>query len=235
MDLVRDICSLGRFARDDAKIKVRQPISEVIIDSNNKDIIGDIDTIIKEELNVKNILYISDMTKYMDYVIKPNFREVGKKLGSKVKAFQESLTTLTNEQITTLKEKSIVINVAGEDLEVTPDMVEINVKVKEGYYSSSNAKTFVILNTDLTQELILEGIARELVRKIQSLRKDADLVITDRIKVYYDGDTLIDDTIKTYSEFIKNETLAVELIKKSNVSEKFDMNDTTAELKIEKI
>ena len=235
MDLVRDICSLGRFARDDAKIKVRQPISEVIIDSNNKDIIGDIDTIIKEELNVKNILYISDMTKYMDYVIKPNFREVGKKIGSKVKAFQESLTTLTNEQITTLKEKSIVINVAGEDLEVTPDMVEINVKVKEGYYSSSNAKTFVILNTDLTQELILEGIARELVRKIQSLRKDADLVITDRIKVYYDGDTLIDDTIKTYSEFIKNETLAVELIKKSNVSEKFDMNDTTAELKIEKI
>ena len=114
-------------------------------------------------------------------------------------------------------------------------MVEINVKVKEGYYSSSNAKTFVILNTELTQELILEGIARELVRKIQSLRKDADLVITDRIKVYYDGDTLIDDTIKTYSEFIKNETLAVELIKKSNVSEKFDMNDTTAELKIEKI
>lgn len=235
MDLVRDICSLGRFARDDAKIKVRQPISEVIIDSNNKNIIGDIDTIIKEELNVKNILYISDMTKYMDYVIKPNFREVGKKLGSKVKAFQESLTTLTNEQITTLKEKSIVINVAGEDLEVTPDMVEINVKVKEGYYSSSNAKTFVILNTELTQELILEGIARELVRKIQSLRKDADLVITDRIKVYYDGDTLIDDTIKTYSEFIKNETLAVELIKKSNVSEKFDMNGTTAELKIEKI
>ena len=114
-------------------------------------------------------------------------------------------------------------------------MVEINVKVKEGYYSSSNAKTFVILNTELTQELILEGIARELVRKIQSLRKDADLVITDRIKVYYDGDTLIDDTIKAHSEFIKNETLAVELIKKSNVSEKFDMNDTTAELKIEKI
>ena len=133
------------------------------------------------------------------------------------------------------KEESIVINVAGEDLEVTPDMVEINVKVKEGYYSSSNAKTFVILNTELTQELILEGIARELVRKIQSLRKDADLVITDRIKVYYDGDTLIDDTIKAHSEFIKNETLAVELIKKSNVSEKFDMNDTTAELKIEKI
>ena len=134
-----------------------------------------------------------------------------------------------------LKEKSIVINVAGEDLEVTPDMVEINVKVKEGYYSSSNAKTLVILNTELTQELILEGIARELVRKIQSLRKDADLVITDRIKVYYDGDALIDDTIKAHSEFIKNETLAVELIKKSNVSEKFDMNDTTAELKIEKI
>lgn len=235
MDLVRDICSLGRFARDDAKIKVRQPISEVILDSNSKALIGDIDSIIKEELNVKNILYIEDMTKYMNYIIKPNFREVGKKLGSKVKSFQDKLTTLTTTEISNLKDNSIMMDLDGEELEVTPDMVEISVKVKEGYCSSSNSKTFVILNTELTHELIVEGIAREIVRKIQSLRKDADLVITDRIKVYYDGNELIDETIQVHNEFIKNETLAVDLIKHSNVSEKFDINDTTAELKIEKI
>ena len=94
---------------------------------------------------------------------------------------------------------------------------------------------FVILNTELTHELIIEGIARELVRKIQSLRKDADLVITDRINVYYDGEELIEETINVHEEFIKNETLADALIKQSNVSEKFEMNETTAELKIEKI
>ena len=135
----------------------------------------------------------------------------------------------------TLKDSSITLMVDGEELEVTPDMVEISVQVKDGYCSSSNAKTFVILNTELTHDLIIEGIAREIVRKIQSLRKDADLVITDRIKVYYDGNAFIEETITTYEDFIKNETLAVELIKQANISEKFDMNDNQAELKIERI
>ena len=134
-----------------------------------------------------------------------------------------------------LKGETVTIDFDGGRLDITPDMVDVRIESKEGFNVGMQNNKFIILNTELTQELILEGIARELVRKIQSLRKDADLVITDRIKVYYDGDTLIDDTIKAHSEFIKNETLAVELIKKSNVSEKFDMNDTTAELKIEKI
>src|SRR5574344_2162617 len=99
MDLVRDICSLGRFAREDAKIKVRQPISEVILPIKDKDIIGNLTSIIKEELNVKNITYIDDITKYMDYTIKPNFREVGKSLGSKIKDFQDALSKLTTRDI----------------------------------------------------------------------------------------------------------------------------------------
>lgn len=234
MDLVRDICSLGRFARDDAKIKVRQPISEVILDAEDKKIIGDLDIIVKEELNVKNVLYISDMAKYMDYTIKPNFREVGKKLGSKVKSFQEALMNLTNDDILTLRDKSITIDLEGESLDVTPDMVEINVKVKEGYCSSSNAKTFVILNTELTEELIIEGIARELVRKIQSLRKEADLVITDHIKVYYNGPEEIAKAIEVHNEFIKGETLANTITKNEDLTDSCDINDFETYLSIEK-
>ena len=234
MDLIRDICSLGRFAREEAKIKVRQPISELILDSKDEKVISNLYTIIKEELNVKNIVFIKDMDKYMEYIIKPNFREVGKVFGPKVNMFAETLKTLTHDQISKLREENITINFDGEDLIVTPQMVDINIKVKEGYCSSNNGKTFVILNTELSEDLIVEGIARELIRKIQSIRKEMDLIITDRINVYYNGNEMIDKTISNHSEFIKNETLAINLIKSEDLKESYDINDIDVYIKIEK-
>ena len=234
MDLTRDICSLGRFAREEAKIKVRQPISELILSHENKDLICTLEDMIKEELNVKNILYIEDMTKYMDYIIKPNFREVGKTLGPKIKLFQEALTKLTTKEIEQIKNGSISIELDGEPFEVDSTKVEISVKVKEGYCSSNNGTTFVILNTELTDELITEGIARELIRTIQNLRKEADLVITDHIKVYYSGNEKIDRAIEIHNEFIKGETLANNIIKDNNINEKYDINDIETYIKIEK-
>ena len=165
MDLIRDICSLGRFAREEAKIKVRQPISELILDSNDEKTIGNLQVIIKEELNVKNIIFIKDMDKYMEYIVKPNFREVGKLFGPKVNMFAETLKTLSHDEISKLRNEEIEIVFDGSTIKVVPNMVDINVKVKEGYCSSNNGKTFVILNTELTDELILEGIARELIRR----------------------------------------------------------------------
>ena len=235
MDLVRDVCSLGRFAREDAKIKVRQPISEVLLDSSISSKISEFESVIKEELNVKNITYIDNMTDYLDYVIKPNFREVGKMFGSNVGEFTKLLGTLSVNDIETLKNESIHVDFMGSDLEITPSMVIITVNVKEGYCSSNNGKVFVILNTELTEDLILEGLAREFVRKVQSLRKDNDYVITDRINVYYDGNDMIDKTIEKYNEYIKNETLAVELIKDSTLVDVCDMNGISVKVKTERI
>ena len=235
MDLVRDVCSLGRFAREDVKIKVRQPISEVLLDNSISSKISEFESVIKEELNVKNITYIDNMTDYLDYVIKPNFREVGKMFGSNVGEFTKLLNTLSVSQIETLKNDSINVKFMGEDLEITPSMVLISVNVKEGYCSSNNGKVFVILNTELTEDLILEGLAREFVRKVQSLRKDNDYVITDRINVYYDGDDRLDKTIDVYNEYIKNETLAVELIKDSSLVDAYDMNGVMVKVKTERI
>ncbi len=232
MDLVRDICSLGRDAREDVKIKVRQPISEIIVPANDRDIIGDLESVIKEELNVKNITYISDLTEYMDYTIKPNFKEVGKILGSKIKSFGEVLSKLTTKEIDTIKNGSMMLTIDGEDMEVTSDMVLISIVSKEGYASSANRNTCIILNTELTDELVMEGIAREIVRKIQSLRKEADLVITDRIDVLYNGDEKIAKTLEMFDEYIKNETLALSFTKQENVSEKYDINGMEAEFKI---
>ncbi len=235
MDLVRDICSLGRFAREDAKIKVRQPISEVLLDKNVSKLINEFESVIKEELNVKEITYIDNMTDYLDYIIKPNFREVGKLFGSNVGEFTKLLGTLSVSQIETLKTDSIKVDFMGEELEITPSMVLITVNVKEGYCSSNNGHVFVILNTELNEDLILEGLAREIVRKVQSLRKDNDYIITDRIKLYYDGSEMIDKTISKYSDYIKNETLAVELIKDSGLEESYDMNGEAVKVKTERI
>ena len=235
MDLVRDVCSLGRFAREDAKIKVRQPISEVLLDSALSSKINEFEGVIKEELNVKNITYIDNMTDYLDYVIKPNFREVGKMFGSNVGEFTKLLGTLTVENIETLKCDSIHVEFMGEDLEITPSMVIISVSVREGYCSSNNGNVFVILNTELNEDLILEGLAREFVRKVQSLRKDNDYIITDRINVYYDGSDMLDKMILNYNEYIKNETLAVELIKDSSLVESYDMNGESVKVKTERV
>ena len=234
MDLVRDICSLGRFAREEAKIKVRQPISELILAFDNKHLVDTLEDMIKEELNVKNILYIKDMTKYMDYIIKPNFKEVGKVLGPKIKTFQTKLTKLSTEEIEQIKNGSLVMNLDGQNLEVNSTMVDISIKVKEGYCSSNNGKTFVILNTELTDELITEGIARELIRKIQSLRKEADLVITDHIKVYYNGPEEITKAIEVHSQFIKGETLANSIAKDESLTESYDINDIETYIAIKK-
>ena len=235
MDLVRSICSLGRFAREDVKIKVRQPISEVLLDKQNENIIGNLTSIIKEELNVKNINFIDDLSIYMNYKIKPNYREVGKTFGPLIKDFADKLATLTNEEIVKINEDGLEIDFNGDKLLVTNNMVDIQIEAKDGFCSASDNKVFVILNTNLTDELIKEGVARELVRKIQSIRKDMDLVITDHIKIYYYGSEVLDNVIELFDNYIKNETLADEIIKFENISELYELNDEQAQLKVEKI
>ena len=234
MDLVRDICSLGRFAREEAKIKVRQPISEIILGQKYDSIIGDLVSVIKEELNVKNVTYKDDVTKYMNYIVKPNYREVGKTFGPKINEFANLLNTLSHEQIENIKNGSLNVKFDDENLNITPNMVDIQIKVKDGFCSSTNNSTFVILNTDLTEDLICEGNAREIVRTIQSIRKDIDLNIVDRIKVYYQGNVQIDKAMQEYEEFIKGETLAKEIIKQDSIDTKYNVNDIEVGIKIEK-
>jgi isoleucyl-tRNA synthetase len=235
MDLVRDICSLGRDARETANIKVRQPISEVVIDEKVKDIIGDLDTIIKEELNVKEISYKTDMTDYLKYSLKPNFKVLGKELGPKVKLLGEVLSKLSSPDCYKAYNELLTIKLDGEDFTLDRENTILNIEVKDGYTASSNSNLCVVLNTNLTESLILEGLAREMVRTVQSLRKEADFVITDHIKVYYTGDSDIDDMLKEFTEYVKNETLAEEIVKKDVKSEDYDLNGHAVRIVVERI
>ena len=236
MDLVRDLISLGRNAREEVKIKVRQPISEVIIDGKNKNIIGNLVDLIKEELNVKKVTFATDLSLYMNFEVKPNFKICGKMFGQHMKEFQEQLTKLTEEEISALeKEQSIKVIVAGEDVEVIPEMVEIRVSSKDGFNASHEGNNFIVLNTTLTKELINEGIVREFISKVQNLRKAKDFDITDRIKIYYSKSEEFNNAIKDFIELIKSETLAVELIEAEVNTEETNLNGVIVKFDVEQI
>lgn len=234
MDLVRDLISLGRNVREEVKIKVRQPISEVIIDGKNEQIISDLVSLIKEELNVKNVIFVNNLNEYMNIEVKPNFKVCGKIFGSNMKEFQEKLTQLSEEEIESLQNNcNITINVAGNNTEVTSEMVELRVSSKEGFNAAHENSNFIILNTQLTEDLIKEGIVRELISKVQNLRKEKDFEITDRINLYISGNKEIIDIVNEYQEMIKNEVLALNIEEKENLSYEVDLNGNKAFIDVE--
>ena len=235
MDLVRDVCSLGRFAREEVNIKVRQPIQSLILPKSDEIIIGDLLDVIKEELNVKEVVFKEDMTTYLEYIVKPNFKVLGKTLGPKIKELQEVLSKLTSKEIGQISEGGLTVKLDGEDFTLTDEMVLISIKQKEGYASTSNNRTCVVLETELTEELILEGLAREFVRKVQSLRKDADFVITDHINIYYNGTEAIDKMLDMYKDYIMGEVLGEKLVKDDKLEEYFELNDEKAAIKVERV
>ena len=234
MDLVRDLISLGRNAREEVKIKVRQPISEIIIDGKNKELIGDLTDLIKEELNVKNVVFENDLSKYMNFTIKPNFKVCGKMFGKEINNYAKMLSTLNDEDVNKLQNgNTITHEFNGETLEIIPDMVDIRIESKEGFDAAKENNNFIILNTTLTEDLINEGIVRELVSKVQNLRKVKDFDVADRITLYYDGD--IESIISEFTDYIKKETLSVDIAKKEDLSENFNLNGIDVKLDVEKV
>ena len=235
MELVRDICSLGRNAREDAAIKVRQPLNFMILPLVDEAVIENFESIIKEELNIKEIVYKDDMTEYMDYIVKPNFKVVGKVFGPKMKDFQEAVSKLDINDVNKIKAGYFKMNFLGEEIEVTEDMILTTLKNKKGYCAASNGKTSIVLDTSLTEDLILEGLAREVVRKVQNLRKEANFIITDHINLYYHGDEVFDKMLTLYDSYIKNETLADTLIEDNKLNKDIELNDIVVGLRVERV
>ena len=218
MDMVKNLVKLGRASREEAKIKVRQPISKVVIDAKHKDIIGNLTDLIKEELNVKDIEFSTDIIGFMNYDIKPNFATLGKKLGAKLKPLGQTLSTSDSKTIvdTVNKDGQITFNLNGEDTVLTKEDFLINVKAKEGYDVGAEADLFIVLDTNLTKELIQEGYAREFISKIQQTRKNNGYEMMDKIQISYTSDDEVKEAIEVFDEFIKDETLATKITFEEN-------------------
>lgn len=236
MDLVRNIISLGRNAREEAKIKVRQPINEIILDGKNKTIINDLIDLIKEELNVKNVTFTQDLKEYISYEIKPNFKVCGPILGKNIKEFQDKLKDFTADNINTLeKGNTITLNIGGNDIDITYDMLDIRINSKDGFNASNEGNNFIILNTTLTDELMNEGIVREFISKVQQIRKTNNYEMMDNINIYYSHNDEFNKSITNYIDFIKKETLAIDLIESDeNYKNTYDLNGIELGIRLEK-
>ena len=236
MDTVRDLISLGRKIREDVKIKVRQPIQEVILDQKLKSVIGNLTTLIEEELNVKQINFTKDLDEYINFEIKPNFKVCGKIFGSNVKALSNYLKDLDKKTISNLeKGETITITLNKEEYTLTKDMLDIRVNSKEGYNTGVLNNLFIILNTTLNEDLINEGIARELISKVQQLRKTKDFNITDRIYIYYYTDIDLLKKLDKYLDFIKKETLCDMIIQEKIVDEISNLNGIDVYLDVKRV
>lgn len=234
MDLVRSLIRIGRFVREESDLKVRQPVSEVLIDGKNKDIIEDLVPLIKEELNVKEVVFASNLNKYMNFSIKPNFKVVGKIFGSKIKEFQEKLENLSEEDLESINHNTYSMDIGGVTYNITKDMIEVRISSKEGFNVGMENNNFVILNTELTEELILEGIAREFVSKVQNIRKNKDLNVVDRISILVSGDETFSKSLEMFTDYIKNETLAINIEESGDLKEKYDLNGHEVYIEIKK-
>lgn len=233
MDLVRDLISLGRNVREETKIKVRQPISEAILDGKNKNIIGDLTELIKEELNVKEIKFVDDLSIYMNYEVKPNFKVCGPLLGSSIKSFQGYVKNFNYGDIKNLEEgNEVKINLDGKEITITYDMLDVRITSKEGFNSTHEGNNFIVLNTTLNKDLINEGIARELISKIQQLRKNKDFNIVDRINIYYSHNDEIEEAIEEYRDMIMKDTLAEQIDERNDLTEEFNINGIEVKLDV---
>ncbi len=233
MDLVIDFISMGRNSRDEAKIKVRQPIQDVIIDSKYKNIIGNMEELIKEELNVKEVKYIDDMSEYMNISYRPNYREAGKYFGSDIKAFADYLNNITSDDISKLNNGNLKIKLNENEYDVTLNLVDVRISSKDGYDVVTSDDKAIILNTDLTYDLICEGLARETVSKIQQIRKNNGYDIVDRINIYYSSNDEYAKNISNYIDFIKDETLAINVNREDNIDTEISINDYVVGVRLE--
>lgn len=231
MDTVRTLISIGRNIREEVKIKVREPLSECLLDGRLENLIGNLKDLILEELNVKEVIFTNDLNKYMDFNIKPNYKTAGPIFGANIKTFADILAKLSSEEINKLNNnESIEIIIDETTYSIDESYIDIRISAKDGYNAGMENNLFVILNTNRTKELILEGIAREFISKVQNIRKNEDYNVSDRIIINYNGDADIIEAVDTFKDFISGETLATEIIYNEDIANKIDLNGHEANI-----
>ncbi|MBU1107822.1 MAG: isoleucine--tRNA ligase [Candidatus Riflebacteria bacterium] len=226
MEFIMKVVQLGRAARNEANLKVRQPLAEmkvVVADDFERDALKVMEHLLQEELNIKNVCSISDSTSLVKYVAKPNFRTLGqgplKGMIPQIKAHLESVDG--NKVRKQLESGGYEFTLDGKPVTLKPEEVELQALASEEYSLQTEGKLSIALKKVLSRELILEGLARELVNKIQFMRKELGFDIIDRIKVGYevldaDQKSEIDDTISQFGSYIAQETLAKSIDSQNN-------------------
>jgi len=214
MEIAQRVVYLTRSIRAKNNLKVRQPLLKmmVAIDKSKRDALQKMEDVILEEVNIKELIILDDDSAIVNKSAKPNFKVVGPKYGKLVKALTTAIKNLDGASISLLeKNGELEISVENEKVKITKEDIEIVSHEIEGWLVESEEGVTVAVDTELNEELIAEGYAREFVNRIQNMRKDADFDVVDRIKVFYSSEQKLNDYLTKFNDYIANEVLADEI------------------------
>lgn len=229
MRLAQKISSLGLGLRKKAKIRVRQPLQKILIPTTGggmKEQVDQIRELISTELNVKEIELIEDSSKILTKSAKPNFKKLGPKLGKKVKFLKPAMAALSQEAIFNLElTGKLVLNLDGEDVELTSEDIETQNEDIPGWLVANSGNVVVALDITITDALAMEGLAREIVNRVQNIRKSSGFEVTDKVAITLEQKPRIPEVVETYRDYICNETLAERLTLSDSLTGATDVLD----------
>lgn len=239
MDIAQRVVYLTRSMRAKSNLKVRQPLNKIIIaiDNEKKDAVYQMEDVILEEVNIKELNVLEDDSELVNKSAKANFKSIGPKYGKLVKQLAAEINKFSKEQIDELeKNGEITINLDGSEINLTTEDVEIVRTEIESWVVESEEGITVAIDSELTEDLIAEGYAREFVNRIQNMRKDNGFDVVDRIRIFLDSDEKLFKYIDEFSDYIKMETLAdsIEKDKLNNQNEKVKIGDYECVIEIAK-
>jgi isoleucyl-tRNA synthetase len=224
MGLVIELVSLGRAVRNKVQIKTRQPLSKVLVNGKTREVLQPVEDLVKEELNVKAVEYVDDLGKYVDYEVKPNLPVAGPKYGKRLRSIIAALASGDAAAMASQleRENRIVIEVdaasgqeqgeaAREQISLAPEDILVRISAREGFAVEAAGDTFAILDTEITRDLMLEGMAREIVSKVQTTRKNSGFNVTDHIRMSITGDAEVGEAIRMHRDYITGDTLCDDL------------------------
>jgi isoleucyl-tRNA synthetase len=213
MALVRRLVGLGRAARTDAKVRVRQPLARalVVLPSSEASDLEGLEGLVAEELNVKVIEPAHGVGELVSYTVKPNFKALGPRFGPRVKKVADTIgATDPAELVHSIEQQGVVhVDVDGEQVSLEAGDLDIRVEGRAGFSLAQDGPYGVALDVDITPELRTEGVAREIVRAVQDLRKNSGLAVEDRIDLWLEAEDRA--ALDAHRDFIANETLATNL------------------------
>ena len=215
MATARQVVNLGRAARNSAQIKTRQPIEVAVVAARESEraAVESLSGVVAEELNVKAIEYVASAGELVNYVVKPNYRTLGPKFAKNMPAVAAAVAALPADEVGDRVSggRSVMVTVEGREHEFKPEDLVVEAHEREGFRVEREGGLAVAISTRLSQELLREGLARELVHHIQNTRKAADFQIDDRIHLRVFGPAEIAEMLAVHGDWVKKETLAVSL------------------------
>jgi isoleucyl-tRNA synthetase len=240
MELVQKGVSLGHALRKEQKLKVRQPLSSATLvcsDSANLRFLQEHSSLIADELNVKNIYFAENEEEFVRLSAKPNFKVLGKKLGKKMPLAQKQIENFSYQALAAIlagKTQEITFP-DGENFVVTSEEVEVRREVKEGQVAANSGSLTIVLDTRLTEALTLEGLAREIVNKVNAMRRDQGFEVTDRISLTIETTSTVEKAFAENRGYICREVLAEKVVFSPCEGVQWDLNGEEAKIQIHKI